>query len=308
MKDILEEIVAHKRRETERLKQMYGERELWLTVERECRDEPPSMAQALARSGTGIIAEFKRKSPSTGWINAGGSPDAIPLDYQRHGAAAISILTDEKFFGGRDEFVCRARQSGVTLPILYKNFVTDSYQLLRARLCGASAVLLIAACLGKAECAGLIALAHSLGIPVAMSDISEKALAIASCNYERNIGAAPDARLGSLFEPWRGERFDIIATNPPYLTQSWYEETDKDVKAEPSLALLGGDEDGLGIIRSIISLSPDYLNEGGVLAIECDYRQTESCARILRNEGFSEIAVARDAAGKERVVHGTRLS
>lgn len=151
-------------------------------------------------------------------------------------------------------------------------------------------------------------LAHSLGIPVAMSDISEKALAIASCNYERNIGAAPDARLGSLFEPWRGERFDIIATNPPYLTQSWYEETDKDVKAEPSLALLGGDEDGLGIIRSIISLSPDYLNEGGVLAIECDYRQTESCARILRNEGFSEIAVAKDAAGKERVVHGTRLS
>ena len=152
------------------------------------------------------------------------------------------------------------------------------------------------------------AIACSLGSPVAMSDISGKALAIAACNYERNTGTRTDARLGSLFEPWAGERFDIIATNPPYLTQSWYEETDKDVKAEPSLALLGGDDDGLGIIRSIISLSPEYLNEGGVLAIECDYRQAESCARILRNEGFSEIAVAKDAAGKERVVHGTRLS
>ena len=194
MKDILEEIVAHKRRETERLKQMYGERELWLTVERECRDEPPSMAQALARSGTGIIAEFKRKSPSKGWINAGGSPDAIPLDYQRHGAAAISILTDEKFFGGRDEFVCRARQSGVTLPILYKNFVTDSYQLLRARLCGASAVLLIAACLGKAECAGLIALAHSLGMEVLLEMHDERELEYAALGPDmcgvnnRNLG------------------------------------------------------------------------------------------------------------------------
>ena len=152
------------------------------------------------------------------------------------------------------------------------------------------------------------AIAHTLSIPVALSDISPAALSIAAENYERNIGKRPDARLGSLLEPWSGSVFDIIATNPPYLTKSWYEETDKDVKAEPSIALLGGEDDGLGIIRSIISLSPHYLREGGVLAIECDYRQTESCARILRNEGFSEIAVAKDAAGKERVVHGTRLS
>ena len=97
-------------------------------------------------------------------------------------------------FGGRDEFVCRARQSGVTLPILYKNFVTDSYQLLRARLCGASAVLLIAACLGKAECAGLIALAHSLGMEVLLEMHDERELEYAALGPDmcgvnnRNLG------------------------------------------------------------------------------------------------------------------------
>ena len=152
------------------------------------------------------------------------------------------------------------------------------------------------------------AIACTLSLPVALSDISPAALAIASENYERNTGEKPDARLGSLFEPWKGAVFDIIATNPPYLTDAWYGETDKDVKQEPSLALIGGGDDGLDIIRQIIHQASGYLAKDGALAIECDFRQIESCGRIFRNEGFSSIAVEKDAAGKERVIYGRRLS
>ena len=152
------------------------------------------------------------------------------------------------------------------------------------------------------------AIAHTLSIPVAISDISPAALEIAKRNYGKNTGMDPDARLGSLFDPWKDERFDIIVSNPPYLTELWYEETEKDVKREPAAAFLGGGEDGLDLIREIARKAPEHLGKDGVLALECDFRQIESCGRILRNEGFSSIAVEKDAAGKERVIYGRRLS
>ena len=130
MQDILQDIIAHKHQELER---MYAKK--------------PSMKEALLDSGTGIIAEFKRRSPSKGWIKEDGRADIIPLSYQQNGAAALSILTDKDYFGGHDDFIRTARQSGVNIPILYKNFVIDEMQLYEAALCGASAVLLIAACL-----------------------------------------------------------------------------------------------------------------------------------------------------------------
>ena len=132
MQDILQEIIAHKREELALLKA-----------------KKPSLREALLQSETGIIAEFTRRSPSKGWIKEEGRADIIPLAYQQNGAAALSILTDEHYFGGHDDFIRMARKSGVTLPILYKNFVIDEFQLYEAALCGASAVLLIAACLPK---------------------------------------------------------------------------------------------------------------------------------------------------------------
>ncbi|MBQ3745543.1 MAG: indole-3-glycerol phosphate synthase TrpC, partial [Prevotella sp.] len=126
----------------------------------------PSLREALLQSETGIIAEFKRRSPSKGWIKEEGRSDVIPLAYQQNGAAALSILTDEHYFGGSDDFIRLARQSGVTLPILYKNFVIDEAQLYAAALCGASAVLLIAACLTKVQCKSLMEKAHALGLEV----------------------------------------------------------------------------------------------------------------------------------------------
>lgn len=176
-KDILQEIIAHKRIELEAL-----------------RAKKPSLRQALLQSETGIIAEFKRRSPSKGWIKEEGRADTIPLSYQQNGATALSILTDEHYFGGHDDFIRMARQSGVSLPVLYKNFVIDEAQLYAAALCGASAVLLIAACLTKSECRLLIDKAHALGLEVLLEMHSEQELEYAELEPDmcginnRNLG------------------------------------------------------------------------------------------------------------------------
>lgn len=176
--DILHDIIAHKHQELEQL-----------------RAKKPSLLQALLDSSTGIIAEFKRRSPSKGWIKEEGRADVIPLSYQQNGAAALSILTDEHYFGGHDDFIRTARQSGVTLPVLYKNFVIDEAQLYAALYCGASAVLLIAACLTKEQCACLIDKAHQLGLEVLLEMHSEEELEYARlapdlCGINnRNLGS-----------------------------------------------------------------------------------------------------------------------
>jgi indole-3-glycerol phosphate synthase len=153
------------------------------------------LRQALLNSETGIIAEFKRRSPSKGWIKQEGRADVIPLSYQQNGAAALSILTDEHYFGGSDDFIRQARLSGVTIPILYKNFVINEAQLYAAALCGASAVLLIAACLSKQECRGLMDKAHQLGLQVLREMHSEEELEYAELQPDlcginnRNLGS-----------------------------------------------------------------------------------------------------------------------
>ena len=178
MQDILQEIIAHKREELALLKA-----------------PKPSLRQALLDSPTGIIAEFKRKSPSKGWIKEDGRADVIPLSYQQNGAAALSILTDEHYFGGSDDFIRQARQSGVTLPVLYKNFVVDEAQVYAAALCGASAVLLIAACLSKQACKQLMGKAHELGLEVLLEMHSEQELEYADLGPDlcginnRNLGS-----------------------------------------------------------------------------------------------------------------------
>ena len=177
MQDILQEITSHKREEIERLYQ-----------------KKVSLREALLASETGIIAEFKRRSPSKGWIKEEGKADEIPISYQQNGAAAISILTDENYFGGRDEFISTARRSCVTIPILYKNFVIDEAQIYAAAICGASAILLIAACLTKARCKMLMDKAHDLGLEVLLEMHSEEELEYAELNPDlcginnRNLG------------------------------------------------------------------------------------------------------------------------
>ena len=176
--DILQEIVAHKRLELEQM-----------------RRKKPSLRQALLDSDSGIIAEFKRRSPSKGWIKEEGRADIIPLSYQQNGAAAISILTDKQYFGGHDRFIVEARQSGVTIPILYKNFVIDEMQLYEAALCGASAVLLIAACLSKEKLRALLHTAHELGLEVLLEMHGEEELEY--CELEPDVYGINNRNLGS---------------------------------------------------------------------------------------------------------------
>ena len=193
--DILQEIVAHKRQELERMKTETPERLLHAEVERMLGGRVASLREAVSQSATGIIAEFKRRSPSKGWIKQEGKASRIPLSYQQQGAAAVSILTDSHYFGGCDTFVTEAREAGVTIPILCKNFVVDEYQLFQARRCGASAVLLIAACLSKQECRQLLRMAHELQLEVLLEMHGEQEAEYA--DWEPDLCGVNNRNLGS---------------------------------------------------------------------------------------------------------------
>jgi indole-3-glycerol phosphate synthase len=173
--DILDEIVAGKRSEVARLKEAVPPASLLGLGEQRLNRATRSMRQALEASPTGIIAEFKRRSPSKGWLY----PDADVCDvvpaYERGGASACSILTDTAFFGGSREDLYRARRN-VNLPLLRKDFIIDEYQLYEARVMGADAVLLIAAILTGKECERFAATAHQLGLEVLLEIHSEKEL------------------------------------------------------------------------------------------------------------------------------------
>lgn len=176
--DILEEIVAYKRKELERQKEACPPSDLYRLVERIMADSGRnalSMSRSLTESKTGIIAEFKRKSPSKGWIREDGTAETIPLEYCRNGASAISILTDEKYFGGKTEFISTARPL-VSCPILRKDFIVDEYQLFQAKAIGADAVLLIAADLTTKECRSLARTAHDLQLETLLEIHSEAEL------------------------------------------------------------------------------------------------------------------------------------
>ena len=217
MQDILQEIVAHKRIEVERFKAELSEQEIHRRVEPLLDFSVASMSQALTVSDSGIIAEFKRRSPSKGWIKEEGRADIIPFSYQQNGAAALSILTDEKYFGGSDDFIKTARHAGVQIPILYKNFVIDEYQLFQARLCGASAVLLIAADLSKQECKALLGTAHELGLEVLLEMHSEpelEYLQTAVVNWHRLQPVILDGTQYRLVSPYQGNHVALNYVSP----------------------------------------------------------------------------------------------
>jgi indole-3-glycerol phosphate synthase len=162
--DILVQILEWKRQEVALAQQAVPLAEL----RRQVADLPPTrdFRQALQHrdtQGTRIIAELKKASPSAGVIRADFDPVAIATTYAEHGAAAISVLTDARFFQGRLEFLTAVRQA-VPVPLLRKDFVVDPYQLYEARLYGADAVLLIAAALAVPQLIDLAALSLEIGL------------------------------------------------------------------------------------------------------------------------------------------------
>ena len=134
-----------------------------------------SMRQFLLdENKTGIIAEFKRKSPSKGIINATATVEAVTAAYTKYGASALSVLTDEKFFGGNVEDLKKARINHI--PILRKDFIIDAYQIAEAKAMGADVILLIAACLTPQQVKDLAAYATSLQLEVLLEIHTEQEL------------------------------------------------------------------------------------------------------------------------------------
>lgn len=159
---ILDKIVAYKRLEVARRK----EEEPLSALKREISRLalPRSLSSALtAGKGIEIIAEIKKASPSAGMIAGYIDPASVATDYEMGGAAAISVLTDQKFFAGDISFLSQVRRT-VSLPVLRKDFLIDPYQVYEARAYGADAVLLIAAILEGEDLRSFLHLTHELGM------------------------------------------------------------------------------------------------------------------------------------------------
>jgi indole-3-glycerol phosphate synthase len=161
--NILEQIVAHKRKEVEQRKKEVSVKSL--EAERFFSRKTFSLKQFIVDpTKTGIIAEYKRKSPSKGIINDRDSVEAVTRMYAGFGASGISVLTDYNFFGGSLDDLVTARDNEV--PLLRKDFMVDEYQIVEAKAFGADVILLIAACLSPKEVKQLATAAKRLELEV----------------------------------------------------------------------------------------------------------------------------------------------
>ena len=163
---ILDTIVTHKKEDVERIKDIIPIKQLEQSplFKRECFKATDFIRQ---RDKSGIIAEFKRMSPSKGTINDKVTVSDVTTGYVNAGVSCLSILTDQRFFGGSNSDLKEAR-SLHNIPILRKDFVIDEYQIIEAKSIGADFILLIAECLTATEIKDFTTLAHNLGMQVLM--------------------------------------------------------------------------------------------------------------------------------------------
>jgi indole-3-glycerol phosphate synthase len=167
MSDILNKIVAVKHEELAAARQRRSLASWREEAEarRDVRGFEAALRSKLAAGRAAVIAEVKKASPSKGVLREHFVPADIAASYAAHGAACLSVLTDERFFQGRAAFLQQAR-AACTLPVLRKDFMVDEYQVFEARAIGADCILLIAACLDDAQMRDLEACAHALGMDV----------------------------------------------------------------------------------------------------------------------------------------------
>ena len=169
-----------------------------------------SMKQSLLNSESGIISEFKRKSPSLGWIHEDADVVDVTAGYSAAGASGISILTDLEFFGGTPMDLMAARQF-IACPVLRKDFVIDEYQLYEAKAIGADVVLLIAAALTVEKTLELARKAHELGLEVLLEVHNAEELGHAN-DYVDMLGV--NNRNLKTFEQSIQTSFDLAALIP----------------------------------------------------------------------------------------------
>jgi indole-3-glycerol phosphate synthase len=171
--NILDKIIAHKKIEVAERKKTISVNELEKQISFS-RETLSLKNFLLDESKTGIIAEFKRKSPSKGIINGDADVVEITNAYSVNGASGLSVLTDEHFFGGSSDDLIKARINKI--PILRKDFIIDEYQITEAKAIGADVILLIAANLTIAENSRLAAFAKSLKLEVLLEIHNEEEL------------------------------------------------------------------------------------------------------------------------------------
>ena len=171
--NILETIIKEKKKEVKRQKTLVSVAALEQS-ELYNRDTFSLKQFLLDESKTGIIAEFKRKSPSKGIINDWSDVVEVTKAYAANGASCLSVLTDEKFFGGTAEDLKKARVNQI--PILRKDFMIDEYQIVEARAMGADVILLIAACLSPERVEELALFAKSLQMEALLEIHNEEEL------------------------------------------------------------------------------------------------------------------------------------
>ncbi|MEP7375797.1 MAG: indole-3-glycerol phosphate synthase TrpC [Chitinophagaceae bacterium] len=174
--DILEKIVAAKRKEIEKLKPLSSierfrkEGFFWEIKNRSLKQS------LLAEGSTGIIAEFKRKSPSKGWFKTKElEVEPVVTNYNSQGAAGISVLTDEEFFGGDLDDLIQTKVIA-DIPVLRKDFIVDEWQIAEAKAFGADVILLIAACLSPKEVKQLALFTKTIGMEVLLEVHNEEEL------------------------------------------------------------------------------------------------------------------------------------
>ncbi len=171
MSDILQKIVAVKHEEialalkTRSLADVRAQAEQRNRELGDVRDFTGVLRAKVAAGQAAVIAEVKKASPSKGVLREHFVPADIARSYAQHGAACLSVLTDERFFQGCEAYLKQAREA-CALPVLRKDFMVDAFQVYDARAMGADCILLIAACLDDAQMRDLEALAHELGMAV----------------------------------------------------------------------------------------------------------------------------------------------
>jgi len=165
MRTILDEIVSNRRAEVNSLKNSFPLSEVKILIDFNYKCN--SLCKALTINGArGIIAEFKRRSPSKGIINDKLLPSIVTKGYADAGASGLSVLTDEKYFGGNSNDLLAAREANPLIPILRKDFMIDEYQIYEARMLKADVILLIAAVLECETISDFTSIAHELGMEV----------------------------------------------------------------------------------------------------------------------------------------------
>ena len=171
MSDILKQIVAVKHEEiatalkTRSLAEVRAQAEQRNRDLNDVRDFAGALRAKVAAGQAAVIAEVKKASPSKGVLREHFVPADIARSYAQHGAACLSVLTDERFFQGATAYLQQAREA-CSLPVLRKDFMVDAFQVYDARAMGADCILLIAACLDDAQMRDLEALSHELGMAV----------------------------------------------------------------------------------------------------------------------------------------------